>query len=661
MNAFDASGNGQFNLDTPFILSTLSAWRVAALFQYDGLSTSFIMGGSGGSDPYFGWFNGVASVRIGGTASALSFTPVVGEYYLFEIENDGAGNVTFTCNGESLTYTQTADVTINKFLRYTGSFDNSGKHTGIVKGTWDFFNTSVGDLSYNWDQPIGSTTLIDDLQGHTAQLVGTGEFIELEGGAGDTTAPVITLQGGSTVTVTVGTSYSEPGYTATDDTDGDITANVVVGGDTVDANTIGTYVVTYNVSDAVGNNATQVTRTVNVVAEQSASITITSVVNDQFIKADANNQAQFTIAGDIVDGTGPVEYTLDGGTTWQVLDASTGTSYSGVVTITDEQDVTVRLSSNNAITATVERLAAALIICVGPAQSNGAGRGINYQVPTWTPGRPVPRMWKSTTGFVELADPTGIDSGAAGSFWPWIAKKLSDLGRKVVFGNVAEGGTAIATWIPGAAENYHQRILDFAAAAGGLSICTTVIGESDSQLHTTTADFKTQYMQAVQPLIDAYDCDIYAVYFPTGSSLSGWYTNIYAAYDEIIAENERVLFGGDLSVINIDYGYQPGNDGLHIKQDADLQQAADIWFNAFTGIVSVASITFENAVDGTYDIVYWNAANIDLSAPVEVTTATISGGVLTIPTQLDSGTAIIGLLPGDDAPNTGGAFYGVTA
>ena len=33
---------------------------------------------------------------------------------------------------------------------------------------------------------------------------------------------------------------------------------------TVDVNTVGTYTVTYNVSDAAGNAATQVTRTVNI-------------------------------------------------------------------------------------------------------------------------------------------------------------------------------------------------------------------------------------------------------------------------------------------------------------------------------------------------------------------------------------------------------------
>ncbi|WP_345278251.1 immunoglobulin-like domain-containing protein, partial [Litoribaculum gwangyangense] len=54
------------------------------------------------------------------------------------------------------------------------------------------------------------------------------------------------------------------GATASDNKDGDITANIVIGGDIVNTNIPGSYIITYNVSDAAGNAATQVTRTVNV-------------------------------------------------------------------------------------------------------------------------------------------------------------------------------------------------------------------------------------------------------------------------------------------------------------------------------------------------------------------------------------------------------------
>ena len=89
----------------------------------------------------------------------------------------------------------------------------------------------------------------------------------------DTTPPVITLLGESEVNVEVGSSYEDAGATAEDDVDGDITGDIVVGGDTVDTDTPGTYVITYNVSDAALNPAEEVTRTVNVVDTTKPVIT----------------------------------------------------------------------------------------------------------------------------------------------------------------------------------------------------------------------------------------------------------------------------------------------------------------------------------------------------------------------------------------------------
>jgi hypothetical protein len=75
---------------------------------------------------------------------------------------------------------------------------------------------------------------------------------------------VITLLGESEVSLELGSIYTDAGATALDNIDGDITANIVHGQYPVDVNTVGTYTVTYNVSDAAGNAATQVTRTVNI-------------------------------------------------------------------------------------------------------------------------------------------------------------------------------------------------------------------------------------------------------------------------------------------------------------------------------------------------------------------------------------------------------------
>jgi hypothetical protein len=77
----------------------------------------------------------------------------------------------------------------------------------------------------------------------------------------DTTPPVITMNGSSQVYVDKGTTYTDAGATALDETDGDLTASIQVK-NLVDPNVTGTYHVTYNVSDKAGNKAQEVVRTV---------------------------------------------------------------------------------------------------------------------------------------------------------------------------------------------------------------------------------------------------------------------------------------------------------------------------------------------------------------------------------------------------------------
>jgi hypothetical protein len=78
----------------------------------------------------------------------------------------------------------------------------------------------------------------------------------------ENTPPVITLIGDNPLLLLVGDTYTDPGATADDVEDGDITNDIVVGGDTVDTSTTATYTVTYNVTDSDGAAADEVTREV---------------------------------------------------------------------------------------------------------------------------------------------------------------------------------------------------------------------------------------------------------------------------------------------------------------------------------------------------------------------------------------------------------------
>jgi VCBS repeat-containing protein len=93
---------------------------------------------------------------------------------------------------------------------------------------------------------------------------GAGNF-----GQPDSNAPAIQLRGEATVNLTIDSAYTDAGATASDTEDGDITSRIVVT-NAVNTAALGTYTVTYQVSDLSGNSATPVTRTVNVKPQAGA-------------------------------------------------------------------------------------------------------------------------------------------------------------------------------------------------------------------------------------------------------------------------------------------------------------------------------------------------------------------------------------------------------
>ncbi len=95
-----------------------------------------------------------------------------------------------------------------------------------------------------------------------------------EPGAGATTSdaalltikndpPAITLVGSETMILQLGSAYTEPGATATDDCDPVV--SVTIGGDPVNTAAVGMYVVTHDAMDSQGNAAATVNRYVHVV------------------------------------------------------------------------------------------------------------------------------------------------------------------------------------------------------------------------------------------------------------------------------------------------------------------------------------------------------------------------------------------------------------
>ncbi|HYG14907.1 MAG TPA: immunoglobulin-like domain-containing protein, partial [Bacteroidia bacterium] len=90
----------------------------------------------------------------------------------------------------------------------------------------------------------------------------------------DTTKPVMTLVGNAHDTITVFSSYTDLGATATDLVDGNLDASVSVLSNNLDSSKVGTYTITYTVSDLSGNIAF-ISRLVTVVDTVQPTILLT--------------------------------------------------------------------------------------------------------------------------------------------------------------------------------------------------------------------------------------------------------------------------------------------------------------------------------------------------------------------------------------------------
>lgn len=110
----------------------------------------------------------------------------------------------------------------------------------------------------NFDGDITDRVIREETEGLVTYSVldssGNPAYAEREIPVVDRTPPVITLHGGADYSFLLGSCFDDPGYSAEDNIDGDLTDAVEVAGE-VDWLTPGTYPVTYTVRDAVGNES----------------------------------------------------------------------------------------------------------------------------------------------------------------------------------------------------------------------------------------------------------------------------------------------------------------------------------------------------------------------------------------------------------------------
>jgi len=132
----------------------------------------------------------------------------------------------------------------------------------------------------------------------------------------DTTAPVITLTGANPITVILGSTFTDPGATASDSCAGSFAATA---SGTVNTNAVGSYTITYNASDPSGNPAVAVTRTVKVIYNFAGFFSpVSNMPTLNSVNAGRAVPVKFTLAGDqglnIFAANNPYTVTLNCGT-----------------------------------------------------------------------------------------------------------------------------------------------------------------------------------------------------------------------------------------------------------------------------------------------------------------------------------------------------------
>ncbi|MBI1320173.1 MAG: DUF5011 domain-containing protein [Candidatus Hydrogenedens sp.] len=197
------------------------------------------------------------SITVSGTVDAGS----PGDYVLTYTAIDAAGNTGTTMRTVTVQDTQAPSIALlggsTIEMACGGTFDDPGAtaQDGCDGDVTDAISTE-SDLNTSATGSYTVTYSVVDMAGNTSQATRTVVVA-------DSTPPVITLTGANPLVLECGDAFTEPGPTATDGCDGELTDDIEADG-IVDTATPGTYTRTYTVADSQGNEAAA-TREVQVV------------------------------------------------------------------------------------------------------------------------------------------------------------------------------------------------------------------------------------------------------------------------------------------------------------------------------------------------------------------------------------------------------------
>ncbi len=262
--------------------------------------------------------DGVITSRINATNNVN--TAALGSYTVVYTVSDSAGNaaaaVTRVVNvvdtvPPAIALLGSASVSLQVGASYSDAgataydaYDGDVTARIVKSGSVNTSAAGTYTLAYN----------VSDASGNAAATV--TRTVTVTSGA-DTTRPVITLIGSSTVKVRWGSTYTDAGATAIDNVDGDITSRLVLTG-TVNTRALGTYVIVYSVADSAGNTAVPVTRTVKVTffgktdASDGEPFVVSPADGSTLYVASGVSTVPVTFSASVPSGVTSVEFAIDG-------------------------------------------------------------------------------------------------------------------------------------------------------------------------------------------------------------------------------------------------------------------------------------------------------------------------------------------------------------
>ncbi len=254
----------------------------------------------------------------------------------------------------------------------------------------------------------------------------------------DNVKPVITLTGSSSMTINRGSTFQDPGATASDNIDGNITNKIIVSG-SVNINKVGTYTITYNVSDSAGNVATPVKRTVVVIDSEAPVITIKgsnpAIVNVGTSYKDEGATAIDDVDGDVTNNittSGTVNINIPGTytITYTVSDsAGNKATAKRTVNVVDNIPPVISFGTNGNSTY---KQSHSTKVTVTDAHSKVNTSSLKY---LWSTSTSTPSVSSFTINFNNngtISTPTGV----SGNYYLWILAEDTAGNRKIQRSNV---------------------------------------------------------------------------------------------------------------------------------------------------------------------------------------------------------------------------------